>query len=124
MIFEEILRRLLPKSNRVEASFTSKLLATVNPNIAVWDSNVLSHLDDVIVPSTIKDKGAQITNTVIAYKDLINAINKLKNNEGKMYIDVFDKTLEGIELESTYSLSKVTSTKKIDLVLWSLGKKR
>ena len=111
------------KSKRVEASFTSKLLATVNPNIAVWDSNVLSHLDNVKVPYSLKDKDEQIKRTVDSYKNLINTINALKNNEGKMFIEVFDKTLESVKLESTYPLSKVTSTKKIDLVLWSLGKK-
>ena len=123
IIYEETLKRLLPKSKRVEASFTSKLLATVNPNIAVWDSNVLSHLDNVKVPYSLKDKDEQIKRTVDSYKNLINTINALKNNEGKMFIEVFDKTLESVKLESTYPLSKVTSTKKIDLVLWSLGKK-
>ena len=41
-----------------------------------------------------------------------------------MFIEVFDKTLESVKLESTYPLSKVTSTRKIDFVLWSLGKKK
>ena len=118
VIYEETLRRFQPISNRVEASFTSKLLATVNPNIVVWDSNVLSHLDNVKVPYTLKDKNEQIKRTVSSYKDLINIINELKKNEGKMFIEVFDKTLESVKLESTYPLSKVTSTKKIDFVLF------
>ena len=122
-IFEETLRRLKTKSGRIEASFSSKLLSTVNPNIAVWDSNVLSHLDNVKAPYSIKDKEKQIQKTVETYKNLINAINDLKNNEGKEYIKIFDKTISDAKLESNYPLSKITSTKKIDFVLWSLGKK-
>ena len=124
-IFEETLRRLKDKSGRVEASFSSKLLSTVNPNLAVWDGNVLSHLDKdkVKAPYSNKDKDIQIGETVRTYKALNNAINDLINNEGEQYIKIFDKVVSDAKLECDYPLSKVTPTKKIDLVLWSLGKK-
>ena len=42
--FREVLEEMWDKTKRVEASFSSKLLATINPGKPVWDANVLGHL--------------------------------------------------------------------------------
>lgn len=120
--FECILRYLFKfgASNRVEASFSSKLLATINPNMPVWDTNVLSQLN-ISKPRTRKDdKELQIKETIDTYNKLIRTLNEdyLSTALGKQYIRIFDETFK-----NDFDTSKITPIKKIDLVLWSLGKK-
>ena len=42
--FQEVLAEMWYETRRVEASFSSKLVATINPGKPVWDANVLGHL--------------------------------------------------------------------------------
>ena len=43
--FEETLKHLHTNLDRVEASFASKLIATINPDLPVWDKEVLGNID-------------------------------------------------------------------------------
>lgn len=52
--FPEILRALYEATGWVEASFSSKLLATIKPDMPIWDSIVLSRLG--LKSSTSDDK--------------------------------------------------------------------
>ena len=42
--FREVLEEMWHKTKRIEASFSSKLVATINPSKPVWDKYVLQHL--------------------------------------------------------------------------------
>lgn len=42
--FERTMNFLFEKLGRVEASFSSKLVATINPELPIWDSIVLKNL--------------------------------------------------------------------------------
>ena len=44
LTFEMIIRYLYEKTGQVEASFSSKLLSTVNPNMPIWDIYVLKNM--------------------------------------------------------------------------------
>lgn len=120
--FKDILVYLFKSntSNRIEASFSSKLLATINPNMPVWDKNVLSQLG-IQGPKIRKDdKEEQLKDAVKIYDELANKLhdNYLKTDIGKEYIRVFDETFK-----NDFSIEKITPIKKIDFVLWSLGEK-
>jgi len=113
-------------SKRVEASFSSKLLASINNEKPVWDSNVFSRLK-MTRTASIKDKDKQIKKTISKYKDLENEINSeffgtKKTNNGDKCIHIFDKFFNETFEEKT-DLKYITPMKKIDLILWSLGKK-
>ena len=42
--FEEILLRLYKATGNIECSFSSKMLATIDPDMPIWDSKVLKAL--------------------------------------------------------------------------------
>lgn len=124
--FETVLKYFFSKfPNRVEASFSSKLLATVNPNMPVWDKNVLNTLKDLgyidRIPRSRKDKLKQINETIETYAKLEDILKNvyLGTNIGKKYIAIFDETLQ-----NDIDVKKITDMKKIDLVLWSTYTKK
>lgn len=95
-----------------EVSFSSKLLATINPEYPIWDSRVIKFLE-ISVPKNSLDKKKAI---IEAYQRLKESIEKFINtDEGKKCIEVFDARFPDYK-----DISKV---KKIDTYLWFLGKK-
>ncbi len=115
--------------NRVEASFSSKLLATINPDKPVWDKNVLNNLRDLGYSDIIKipksrndDKNKQIDETIDMYNKLEHILNTeyLETDEGKRYIEIFNDTLEKYGIDVSY----IKTIKKIDLILWSTYPKK
>ena len=103
--FEDVLNHISNLSNRVETSFSSKLLATINPDRAIWNKKIRNKLN-------IKD-AKTIDDAIILYKELED---KVKNYEyTNEYIEIFDETFKNI-----LPIEKITPIKKIDFVLWSL----
>ena len=127
---EEVYKNLLKMfyfnkkgSKRVEASFSSKLLATVDPDKPVWDGNVFSRLG-MSKPVVYKnDKKEQIRRTASRYKDLEDKLREeyLNTRKGEDCIYVFN---EAFKDEHKDWLKQITPMKKIDFVLWSMGKKK
>lgn len=123
LTFEKVLKYLYyesKKSKRIEASFSSKLLATINPNMPVWDTNVFSWLKEYNIkkPKITKDKDLQLNLTINTYKLLEKILNNIIKNEGQKYIQVFNDTFV-----NNPDLLNISDMKKIDLILWSLGDK-
>ena len=137
--FEEVIDKVSELSGMVEASFSSKLLATINPDMAIWDKNVLWELKEEIeafdkekkyisiYKKGYKLKGAtkedRIKSAMIIYNQLEKILNdKVKNTIGKKYISIFDETFKEMfegDKDMDYEISDI---KKIDFVLWSLKK--
>ena len=119
--FEKILREIssVPHNAKngtiksIEASFASKMLATINPNYPIWDSQVIRALDISIDPTLIwEDK---IMAYVEDYTKLTREIDDfIKTTEGQMCIKQFDATFP--------NLTYLNSFKKIDYYLWNIGK--
>lgn len=107
--FEEILLELHQRTNRIEASFTSKLLATIDPYKPIWDSKVLS----VLKLEMDKDpKKSRLQKTVELYEKICEWYQCfIKSNIAAEWIKVFDR-----EFPEFMSFS---STKKIDFILWA-----
>jgi hypothetical protein len=107
--FDAALNSLHKVTGRVEASFASKLVATLDPSKPVIDRIVLGHFDLRLPPRTTAGRLAKIIkihgDLSTAYADL------LFSPTGRMILARFDQHFYGTNL---------TPLKKIDLVLWQI----
>lgn len=90
----------------VEPSFTSKMLATINPNNHIWDQYVLNNLNITIKTPYDKEE------VKLKYKELKNTMNKLLNNKNMI------KKIK--EFKNKYNLNNITDIKILDLLLWQI----
>lgn len=107
--FEKTLLYFHNELGRVEASFSSKLIATINPSLPIWDSVVLKNLNLKQPYTYSKDR---VEKTILLY----NKINLwyqdiIESEQGKRIISIFD---------SNYPNTPITNVKKIDFVLWQM----
>ncbi|GHV23871.1 hypothetical protein FACS189494_12120 [Spirochaetia bacterium] len=94
---------------RLEASFSSKLLATINPNLPVWDQFILNHFN-LEKPPTNLSNDTRIIQANNVYEAIIQKYKTfLASDESKTWIKLFDEY---------YPNCKITPIKKIDLILW------
>lgn len=111
--FESVLEYVSYVTGRVEASFSSKILATINPDMPVWDNNVLSNLQ---IKKPVGDFKNKIIKSIIVYGKLCNYYKEFLNtNNAKQIIKLFDNMFP--------EYNQITDIKKIDLAIWSLGVK-
>ncbi len=107
--FSEIITYLYKKTGNIEASFSSKLLATINPNMPIWDQYILKNLNKELNGNT---KEERLHNAIKLYDEIVEWFNVFLNEPtAKKYIAAFDKVI------TTY---KMTDIKKIDYILWSI----
>jgi hypothetical protein len=94
----------------VEASFSSKLVATINPDLLIWDSIVLNHLGKKAQAYYRKDR---LKETVILYEEIAEWYERfMKTEEAKGVIQIFDEVYPNLGL---------TEIKKVDFVLWQIS---
>ncbi len=107
--FEQILNHIYSKTNRIEASFSSKMLSIIKPIYPVWDKYVLQNLE-LKAPYTYSKN--RIEKTINLYSE----INK--------WYESFIQTNEAIEMIEKFDLrypnSNITNIKKIDLIIWQI----
>ena len=97
----------------VEASFSSKMLATINHNYPIWDSQVVRALG-IQLDDSLRGE-AKIRAYIEAYNELTQEIRAfIDTTEGIGCIKQFDATFPNY----TY----LNSFKKIDFFLWNMGK--
>jgi len=105
--FPVILRELRAGTGRCEASFASKLLATVNPDSPVIDSVVLGNVGERLPWPTASNRIARIE---LLYSNLVKCFQHYINSaDGRFLIAEFRKT---------HAAHSITATKMLDLVLW------
>jgi len=96
----------------LEFSFVSKLLATLNPDLPVWDSNVFICLG-LRNPGNWLPKEKRIEKAKEIYNKLIEWYKCfLKSEKGCNWIKLFNEK---------YPDSDITPVKKIDFILWQRG---
>lgn len=107
--FEEALRQIYRATGRVEASFASKLVASVDPEQPVIDSIVLANLGLRLPVRTaprrlerLAELHAQLAAAYAAY---------LARPEGRRLVTTFKRRYPGAE---------VSQVKVLDLVLWQI----
>ncbi len=108
--FEYIIRTLYRKTNcKIEPSFSSKLLATLDPDKPIWDQYVVSNLGKKIQGKTDEEK---LKSAISIYDEIDNEIHVLINStDGIECIREFDKIFP--------DYSDINAVKKIDFFLWS-----
>lgn len=106
--FEDALDHFHSTLNRCEASFTSKLIATVDPIQPVWDKYVLLNAEIPPPKYTSKNK---IEQSKAAYSQLQQWYQKiLVTVTGQLIVETFNEMVDNFEL--------ITDLKKVDFVLW------
>ena len=109
--FDEILDYLYEKTGNIEASFSSKMLSTINPDMPIWDQYVLKTID--IKLDNTKDRKEE---TKKAYKKIVEDVKeKLNNPEIKQMIK---------EFKEFFSDLNFSDTKILDFVLWNNREKK
>lgn len=109
LTFKVILDELYHHTKQIEASFTSKLLATINPDNPIWDSKILSILRLELDKDASKSK---LENTVVLYEKIKEWYkNFLLTDSAKGWLEAFNQAFPEFE--------GFTPTKKIDFILWA-----
>ena len=107
--FEQIISELYRLTRNVEASFSSKMLATIDASKPIWDQYVLQNLG---LELTGKSQEEKLQNTVVLYNRIVRwYVDYLTTDEARENIREFDRLLP--------EYAWVSETKKIDCLLWS-----
>jgi hypothetical protein len=110
LTFEDIIRYLYKHTGFVEASFSSKLLSTINPKMPIWDVYVVKNLGLKTKSGKPLDKIEQF---VRLYREIDEYFMGLINSEwGKAAISTFNNALP--------SYKWISDEKKIDFFIWKI----
>jgi len=108
--FQQVLRFLHSKLNRFEPSFSSKLAATHNPNLPIWDEIVLKNIG---IKSPSYYSVDRMNKTIVIYEKIKEWYTRYMNSEeGHLVVDLFDNMVD--------DSASITDLKKIDFVLWQI----
>ena len=108
--FEYIIRAMYESTGNIEASFSSKMLATINANMPIWDRYVVQNL---CLNMKSKTKEDQLKCAVDLYEQIVAWYDGfIQTDNGRECIAEFDQTLPGYVWMS--------DVKKIDFYLWSI----
>lgn len=108
--FEEILQELYDLTGNVEASFSSKMYATIYPDKPIWDRYVVQNLG-IKVPEV--DKEEKIRIIISYYREIEKWYESfLQTEDAKKCVEKFDELLP--------SYHWFSDVKKIDFFLWSI----
>ena len=106
--FAEIIDQISRISHKNEASFASKMLATLNPNYPILDSNVAKFLK-------FNYHAKSMQYCIEIYKELTENVHAfLQTNDGVKCVEEFDRMFP--------NFTDISPVKKIDLYLWKMGK--
>jgi hypothetical protein len=105
--FRICLTKVQTVTGRIEASFASKLLATLDPNLPVIDKIVLGHLGLRLPSWGVPNR---IEKAVSVYRSLTDALAEyIRSEPGKRAIAAF---------RTAYPEARITDVKIVDLILW------
>lgn len=106
--FDYVLDTLHAATGRFEPSFSSKMVATLNPDKPIWDKFVLLNLGMVPPASYRRTRIDETKKCYAAIEGWFQTF--LSSAEGANWIKQFDQLVP--------SHTKFTDTKKVDLILW------
>lgn len=107
--FGQIITELYHCTGNIEASFSSKMLATIDASKPIWDQYVLQNLGLALTGKTKEEK---LQNAVLLYDKIIEWYEEyFKTEEAHENIKVFNQLLP--------DYAWISDTKKIDCLLWS-----
>ena len=107
--FGEVLLRLHQRTGQIEPSFSSKMLATLNADMPIWDSNILRVLH-LKLPGTTPE--LKLSNAVVLYDKIRRWYQDfLQTDTARGILQRFDREFP--------EFTDMSPTKKIDFVLWA-----
>lgn len=107
--FERVIRALHERTGNIEASFASKMISTLDPDMPIWDSIVLRRLG--LRPMSSSDPEARLADAVAVYGEIRAWYEGyLPTADAARNIRLFD----GLVPAYTW----LSPTKKIDFLLW------
>ena len=107
--FADIIGFLFVETGNVEASFSSKMLAMIDPEKPIWDQYVLQNLGLELKGKTPPEK---VRNAVAVYQQIQEwYAGYLKSDQAKGNIAEFNRVLP--------DYAWISDVKKIDYLLWS-----
>ena len=107
--FSQIITTLFQETGNVEASFSSKMLATIDPLKPIWDQYVLQNLGLELTGKTQEEK---LKNAICLYGIIEKWYRDyLTTDEAHENLKVFDLLLPEYKW--------ISDVKKIDCLLWS-----
>ena len=108
--FGDILQRLYQATGQIEASFSSKMLATLDANMPIWDSRVLKMLKLKLLEGKLTEE--RLSNTVEVYDRICRWYKTfMKTDVAKNWIHRFDCEFP--------EFADFRDAKKIDFILWA-----
>lgn len=113
--FEDLLWKIFQVNHSVDVSFISKLMATVNPHLPIWDQYVIRNLgyEKLWQKSATASSEQRIDIAVKIYEAIMQWYESyVHSEEGMACIQTFDQALP------KYA-NNLTAVKKIDYLLWS-----
>lgn len=109
--FQDILCGIHAFSKTFEASFASKMLATLCPDKPIWDKNVLSFLGLKPGDAASENRCKSIVETYGKIEDWYTKY--LKTEDARANIDLFNEKFPGY--------TWISKVKKIDFLIWTTG---
>ncbi len=107
--FKDILVKFHGEIGRMEASFVSKLIATINPKMPIIDKVVFKNLSLSLPPVGVNNRELLIEER---YQSLAKEFSLfLQTENGKYLIDEFIKE---------YPKANITKVKMLDFILWQI----
>lgn len=110
--FKDALKAIHAETGRCEASFASKLAATVDPTQPVIDSVVLDNLGLQLPSPTAPERFSLIENLHVRLANLYDEY--LASESARSLVEQF---------RTTYPEANVTQVKMVDFVLWQIRSK-
>jgi hypothetical protein len=112
--FADVLGALFTLTGRVEASFASKFVATIDPNLPLIDRNVLTFIDRKL-PTSDRDPEGRIVAIVDLYSNMTEAFPAFLGTAcGRYLVDRFT---------AEHKDRLISPMKMLDFVLWQSGGK-
>jgi len=107
--FPDALEEIHRRTSRIEASFASKLVATLDTSKPVVDKFVLEKFELKLPRSGLKNR---VSKTVDVYRELCDAYRDfIESPKGTSIRELFERQ---------YPRSGLSELKKLDLVLWQI----
>lgn len=108
--FTEIITYIYENTNFVEPSFSSKMLATLQPDKPIWDRYVMENLGFKLKGDTQEEK---LKNAIEIYEKIEKWYDEfMVTPKAKECIVAFDKALP--------NYTNISNIKKVDAILWSI----
>lgn len=113
---DEVLKRMYLQEGRAEISFASKMLATINPNVPIYDSNVLHvlHRCKLVNKKELTKSGEErLEEALSLYRQIEDFYAALEEGLRVKWCNIFDDNFP--------DYTSISEVKKIDFILWRQG---